>query len=144
MRCGAVELEKITDFLGNFPQLKKLGLKVNRVDIDINKIMAFLDRTIQLNALDSLDVVCRDFRELTLAEKKDLEVCKFRLSQEKIQFHIVFEELMANHLPDYVDLISEDEEEEQEEEGQEEQEEQVEESEEDEDYDVEEDEEIVE
>ena len=109
MRCIELELESITAYAGNFPQLKKLSLKVNRCEIEFEQITRFLEEAVDLNSLVSLDLAIRDFGQLVTNEKRDLEVCKCRLSQYNIQHKIVFEELMSFHLPEYVNIVSDDE-----------------------------------
>ena len=112
MRCRSVEIKELIYYLSSFPQLKRLIVRMNRVYIDFQRIRAFLETIHKLKSLVSFDFACRDFGQLTDDEKKDLRVCKYRLTEEKIRHKIVFELLESSHVPDYVDFLSEGNEEE--------------------------------
>jgi len=108
MRCEELNIQKMVGFLENFPKLKKLTLRMNQVNLPLTKITGLLKEIPHLKSLTSLEIVCRGFMELNQQQKVYLEICKSRLPTSIVQPKIVFEGLMAHHVPDYVEIGPED------------------------------------
>ena len=105
MKFGSVDFQKIINYLRHFSHLKKLVVILNQVALPFDQILTFLNKIPNLNErpLISFEFICRDFAELDAQKKNQIKAVEERLSSLNIQPKVIFEKLMPNYLPEYIE-----------------------------------------